>query len=104
MNNPLSSRYIILVLTLAILATLLSGAFHAFAAEQATPTSTSASLTPGPLTPTLETITPTPTLKPSAPSGDTNGIIAMSVVLVAIVLFGVLWGGRTARIGKPKAR
>jgi len=104
MNNPLFSRYIILVLTLATLATLLTGAFRVFVAEQATPTSTSASLTPGLLTPTSETTTPTLTPRPTVPSGDTNGIIALSVVLVAIVLFGVLWGRRTARTDKPKAR
>ncbi len=42
-------------------------------------------------------VTLTPNPEPIPISADTTGIIALGVLLVSIILFGLLWGGRRER-------
>ncbi|MBN2386972.1 MAG: hypothetical protein JXB85_08120 [Anaerolineales bacterium] len=123
MTNRLSHRTLIILIATLIGLTLLVGTVRAFAPVRAavdgaalsgaarlapthTPSATvratrsphASTPSPSPTPTETPTATPTPT-GPVLKSPDTGGIIAMSVLLVMIVLFGVLW---TARIpGKP---
>ena len=88
--------------------TFLMGTLRAFAAPQPTPTpSASATLE---LTPAADqSATPDLALEPSATpddelaSADTTAVIALAIAMVVIVIFGVLWGGRsTPRAARGK--
>jgi hypothetical protein len=122
MNETHSSRPILLGILAVIILTLLIGTVHAFSSVRAAPSASrpilngavflAASPTPTPrvtcaphsLSPSPTPTTTPPPLPPAGPrSADTSGIIALSALMVAIVLFGVLWAGRKpARPPKPR--
>jgi heme/copper-type cytochrome/quinol oxidase subunit 4 len=94
--------------SIIICLTLMMGTLHAFAAPQPTltpPASATPELTPA----AAQSTTPDLTLEPLATpddelaSADTTAVIAFAVAMVVIVIFGVLWGGRsTPRAAKGK--
>ena len=84
------------------------GTLRAFAAPQLTPIP-SASATPELIPAAAQSATPDLALEPSATpddelaSADTTVVIAFAIAMVVIVIFGVLWGGRsTPRAAKGK--
>jgi len=94
--------------SIMIFLTFLMGTLRAFAAPQPAPTpSASATLE---LTPAADqSATPDLALEPSATpddelaSADTTAVIALAIAMVVIVIFGVLWGGRsTPRAARGK--
>ena len=94
--------------SIIICSTFLMGILRAFAAPQPTPTPTASAIPK--LTPAAtQSATPYRTLEPSATpdaelaSADTTAVIAFAIAMVVIVVFGVLWGGRsTPRAAKGK--
>jgi hypothetical protein len=100
-SNPHIPRYLIIFLAAVIVATLLAGIFQAFAPVRA---ATSARLTSTVLTsstPTADAATTENNTSFEQPA-DTTGIIALAIILVVIIIFGSIWGRRTAllRIGR----
>ena len=119
MNEHRFPRLITIGLIALIVLTLLAGTLRAFAPARAVsaapgralsgaavlaPTATRSGTPAGRIpTPTpTPTATPAPAPTPAFRSADTSGIIGMSVLMVAIVLFGVLWGAR--KPGRKKER
>jgi hypothetical protein len=94
-------RSLLIVLLIMIAATLLVGMFRAFA-----PAHAEAAVTPAPAI--LQTQTPTatdldsndgspaetPILPPGVTAGETTGIIAQAIVVVAIIILGAALGWR----------
>lgn len=97
MKRTYASHILIVFFSIAICLTFLMGTSRAFAAPQpaqasATPDSTP--ITDEPAAPDLA-LTPSATPYDGLASADTTGIIALAILLVVIVIFGVLWGGRS---------
>jgi uncharacterized membrane protein len=100
MKRTYASHILIVFFSIAICLTFLMGTSRAFAAPQpaqalpasATPDSTP--ITDEPVAPDLA-LTPSATPYDGLASADTTGIIALAILLVVIVIFGVLWGGRS---------
>lgn len=97
MSPPRSHHFLILVLLATVGAMLLFGTSRAFAPVHAgqSPTKTLQPQATAGTSSQVPDATPTPTATPgpSYPHTDTSGIIALSIALVAIIVFGVLWGG-----------
>jgi hypothetical protein len=93
-------RALLFLIPIAICVILLMGTLRAFAAplpaqiSSAVSASPDVTLTPGAATPE-STANPTATPYDGLASADTTGIIALAILLVVIVIFGVLWGGRS---------
>lgn len=109
--RPARSHHLLVTLLLVTVAVLLLlGTSRAFAPVHAEQSPTE---TPGtqPATGTFQgervvptpTPAPTPTPVPAYLYTDTSGIIALSVALVAIIVFGVLWG-RGGRRKSPQSK
>ncbi len=100
-THPHIPRYYILFLAAVIIVALLVGIFRAFAPARAAAV---ARLTSTVLVASAPTVSPTETGSdtPVMQPADTNGIIALAIILVAIIIFGSIWGRRTAllRIGR----
>lgn len=96
-------RVLVAFLTAGIVIALLVGIFQAFAPAYAA-TGGTGRLTSNALVAWAPTASPTglasntPVMQPA----DMTGIIALGIILVAIIIFGSIWGRRTAllRIGK----
>jgi hypothetical protein len=92
MNRRQFSQYFITALFIfLILAALLVGAIYTFAVgnPQSTPTPT------GNLNPTSTlTAAPEPASKFPDQAHITDGIIVLGTIIVAIILFGIVWGRR----------
>jgi len=108
MKRPHTFHILIAFFSMAIYLTFLMGTSRAIAAPQPIPTppiSATLELTlAADQSPTLD-LTPEPSATPSEEliSADTTGIIALAIALIVIVVFGVLWGGRsTPRAAKRK--
>jgi hypothetical protein len=79
-------HYLLVALFVIVGAVLVMGSLHAFSAAHAAPPPAAASQTID--------LTPTPTPVPAPTSTDTTGVVALSIIVVAVILFGILWGGR----------
>jgi hypothetical protein len=100
-------RYLLILLLILVGAALLIGTFRAFLPARA-----QAIGSPTPTILLIETPTgfnllgtaPTeiPNLPPGTSSADTTGIIALTIILVAIVIFGTFWGWRISHPRKTK--
>jgi hypothetical protein len=87
-------RHLLIALFLIVSAVFLFGTLRAFSSAHAAP----------PPAPALQIVDLTPTPAPvTLPSStDTTGVIALSIIVVAAILFGILWGGR--KPAKPPKR
>jgi hypothetical protein len=90
MNPTRLPRLFVFLSLLLILAAFLLGTLLSFTQVQAAPAAT-----PGGTGADEET-SPTATLTPEPGRGSANmtGILLLGIVLVMIILFGLLWGGR----------
>ena len=100
-TNPHIPRYIIYFLAAVIVVALLAGILRTFAPARAAASDSTTAVVLVTDTPTVseaEVGTGDPVLKPA----DTTGIIALAIILVVIIVFGSIWGRRTAllRIGR----
>lgn len=119
MNERRSPHPLIIGILALILLTFLIGTLQAFSSARAASPhrpllNGAAWLAPSPRpTPTHQaapispTFTPSPTSTPVAPQGQgsasTDGIIALAVLMVTIILFGVLWAGRKPPVKKSSS-
>ena len=87
----LPRRFAILFLIL-LAAAFLTGNVLVFSGAHAAPPWASAPTATG--TPEASE---TPVPEPGPASADTTGILILGILLVAIILIGLLWGGRTVR-------
>ena len=98
MRHPPLPRWLPILLLLVLAGTFLTGTLQAFASVQITPTAT--------YTPDQAQPSPTPgAATPPAPAyavGNTNGIISLALLVVAIVVIGAAWGLRKPRPGSGK--
>ena len=100
-THPHIPRYFIYSLATVIVVALLAGILRTFAPARAAAsdsTTTMVLVTETPIVSENEVGTGNPVLKPA----DTTGIIALAIILVVIIVFGTIWGRRTAllRIGR----
>jgi cbb3-type cytochrome oxidase subunit 3 len=100
-THPHIPRYLIISLAAVIAMALLAGIFRAFAPARAATITSANTMAPATDTPTAseeEVGTSNPIMKPA----DTTGIIALAIILVVVIIFGTIWGRRTAllRIGR----
>lgn len=119
MKHSPSSRPVIVGVLALIFLVLSIGISQTFSSVRAAPVSPSAldgaawlqAATPTPsrsatCAPRSVLPSPTPTATPTLPaadkppSTDTSGVIAFAVLMVAIILFGVLWAGRKPPVRK----
>lgn len=101
-THPHIPRYLVAFLTAVVMLALLVGIFQAFAPVRAA-TSGVGRLTSSALLARAPTVSPTGTGgSPVMQPADMTGIIALAIILVVIIIFGSIWGRRTAllRIGK----
>jgi hypothetical protein len=90
-SRQLSQYFITALLIFLILAALLVGAIYTFAVGTPQPTPTpSVNLNP---TSTLLAV-PEPAAQYPDQAHITDGIIVLGTIIVAIILFGILWGRR----------
>jgi hypothetical protein len=116
MKNASIPRFLIVGMIILIMGISLVGSLHAFATAHAKSDpgvaskaaaslkiKTEATATAGPL---AETTTPVPYSMPAPvpPSADTNGIIALTIMIVVILLFGAAWGMRKLPDRKKRPR
>lgn len=86
---PSLFAFFFLLLALAFLA----GTLLAFTGVQAAPTAlASPTVTPG-----ADSPSPTPTQDAARGSANMTGITILGILLVAIIVIGLLWGGRVAQ-------
>jgi hypothetical protein len=93
--HPHIPRFLLLSLAIVIMVALLIGILRVFAPAHAAAiasTNTMALATETPIVGEDEVGTSNPVMTPA----DTTGIIALAIILVAIIIFGTLWGRRTA--------
>ena len=91
-SKHLTRNLLAIVLALVAL-TFLSGAVLTFGHAQAAVSPTRAAST---LAENAQAASPTPTKTPVPPSADTTGVIALTIVIVAVILVGATWGRRLA--------
>lgn len=91
---------LLVVVTLALLSfTLLGSTFQALAVGA--PPSLSGAAQSGQGTPTPDPVLLQPTAEPPPVPGETGGILIMAFILVAIIIFGTIWGSISARRRVP---
>jgi CBS domain containing-hemolysin-like protein len=94
-NHPLIPRALIILIATVIMMALLAGILQAFAPARAAAMATTnimALATSTPIVSDDQGGTGAPILIPA----DTTGIIALAIILVVIIIFGTMWGRRTA--------
>jgi hypothetical protein len=87
-------RHFATLFIILLVAAFLTGNVMVFTGVHAAPEealSLTASVTP------VASPSATPTATPPATSADTTGILILGILLVAVILIGLLWGGRVVR-------
>lgn len=102
-THPHIPRFLVAFLTAIIVVALIVGIFQAFSPVRAA-TGVSGRLKSTALIAMAPTVSPTGTASntPVTRPADMTGIIALAIILVVIIIFGSIWGRRTAflRIGR----
>jgi hypothetical protein len=101
-THPHIPRTLIIFLAAIIMVALLVGIFRAFAPARAAAVAAPNSLALVTVTPTVVTATDTISQTPPMKTVDMTGIIALGIILVAIIIFGSIWGRRMALTGASR--
>jgi hypothetical protein len=100
-THPHIPRTLIIFLAAIIMVALLVGIFRAFAPARAAAVAALNSPAIVTVTPTV-TATDTTSQTPPMKTVDMTGIIALGIILVAIIIFGSIWGRRMALTGASR--